>query len=986
MAGKDELAALFIRLGINDKEFRAGLKNIGKDIQGTEDHTNKLSKGLKAMQRIAVAAFAGWGIREVARAVIDTSLEVDRFHKRLNAAAGGGKATGEAMKFFKGEIDRLGLSMLDSQKGFSNLLAAARLSGVGFSDVKKVFTGISEASVAMQMSSDDTAGALRAVVQIMSKGKAQAEELRGQLGERLPGAFGLAAKAMGVTTQELSKMLDLGQVLAKDLLPKFGEELHKAFGKGAEENAKSFNQELQRMKTSWAEFVEALNKAGLNELLADITRAITKAMNLMKKGLDESNQAWINELKTTEEVMKKTVTFVGLREKLSKTSKANLQANLDYAKTQQIIFQLGKKFVELKIKEKAENDLIIDAQDTTLMQDIMLEESLGGQYEMSRAVSNEMGEQSKQIMKNVELREKLAAEEEKSWKILVKQGQEEEKHSNYIDKVIEDMQTVNDMRWFMGMEPVKFIDEDSLKRTKELLDDFGGEIKEWSDNFGTGLEGEVDGPFKKFFEGLSVDLKKSANEWNDWGKHLNTITKDFGSNLHGSLSDTFFSLVKGDLDSLSDIWRGFADGLLKSVTNVIADMAISWGAKALGGLLKFEEGAWEVKGGPDGTPSLLHPGEMVVPAEQADQLRDKWKNLESMNVGIDSISDTFGGDKIDNSTIASFMGGAAKGSFGQMAQLGAAGLFGPGAGMWGTILNSAPGGLLAGGISGGFSALLEDAGFLGGKGNIGMTAGGILGGIALGPAGSLMGGVIGQIAGELIGDLTGLRNDDALRDSIEEMGYGRGTSGEVSTTLGKVGMDLSLIPGFQDQIIGDILSNATPVDSISDIVGNFIDGLVEGIANPTSTYGQDWMTPGSGVDMPGTGVDLSPGLDFGGNTGWGGGWDGGWGGQGDDGGWGGGDDGGDGGWGGEGDDAGWRHGTGMEGLPETGSFTGHEGEIVMSPEESNLLRRGQGGGGGGGGNITVNVQIDGKTIATAVAKQAYRNGKLKQAIKDVARR
>lgn len=38
--------------------------------------------------------------------------------------------------------------------------------------------------------------------------------------ERLVGAFNLAAKSMGYTTQELNKQLKMGNVLAKDLLPK----------------------------------------------------------------------------------------------------------------------------------------------------------------------------------------------------------------------------------------------------------------------------------------------------------------------------------------------------------------------------------------------------------------------------------------------------------------------------------------------------------------------------------------------------------------------------------------------------------------------------------------------------------------------------------------------------------------------------------------------------------------------------------------------
>src|SRR5690606_22603244 len=52
----------------------------------------------------------------------------------------------------------------------------------------------------------------------------QAEELRGQLGERIPGAFATAARAMKVTEVELNAMLKRGEVLAVDLLPRMAAE------------------------------------------------------------------------------------------------------------------------------------------------------------------------------------------------------------------------------------------------------------------------------------------------------------------------------------------------------------------------------------------------------------------------------------------------------------------------------------------------------------------------------------------------------------------------------------------------------------------------------------------------------------------------------------------------------------------------------------------------------------------------------------------
>ena len=68
----------------------------------------------------------------------------------------------------------------------------------------------------MGLSVENQERAFLALNQMMSKGTVQAEELRGQLGEALPGAFGIMAKAVGVTEKELQNMMKAGEVLADE--------------------------------------------------------------------------------------------------------------------------------------------------------------------------------------------------------------------------------------------------------------------------------------------------------------------------------------------------------------------------------------------------------------------------------------------------------------------------------------------------------------------------------------------------------------------------------------------------------------------------------------------------------------------------------------------------------------------------------------------------------------------------------------------------
>lgn len=136
----------------------------------------------------------------------------------------------------------------------------------------------------------DQVGALLAIQQMMSKGTVQAEELRGQLGERLPGAFQIAARSMGVTTAELGKMLESGKVLADDFLPKFAAQLEKTFGASAEKAANSLQAQLNRMDNAWNSLKMALAGSGegngtLFSGLADsLNNAAANMDRLAKKG------------------------------------------------------------------------------------------------------------------------------------------------------------------------------------------------------------------------------------------------------------------------------------------------------------------------------------------------------------------------------------------------------------------------------------------------------------------------------------------------------------------------------------------------------------------------------------------------------------------------------------------------------------------------------------------------------------------------------
>ena len=105
-----------------------------------------------------------------------------------------------------------------STKQFTTLSASVIGAGGNVDDAEKVFRGVSEAIKATGGDAEDVQSAIRAMSQIFGKGKVSAEELQGQLGERLPGAVVKFAEATGRTLPELQKDLRDGTVGLNDVM------------------------------------------------------------------------------------------------------------------------------------------------------------------------------------------------------------------------------------------------------------------------------------------------------------------------------------------------------------------------------------------------------------------------------------------------------------------------------------------------------------------------------------------------------------------------------------------------------------------------------------------------------------------------------------------------------------------------------------------------------------------------------------------------
>lgn len=218
----------------------------------------------------------GFSAKALVKGVVDANLSMDRLETRLAAGGRGAKLAADDIDYLRRKSEDLGLVFSAISDPFAGFAAAVRGTDLE-SQTRAIFDGVVDGAAALKLSEDDTRGVLLALEQMVSKGIVSAEELRGQLGERLPGAFRLAAEALGVTTRELDDMLKRGAVTADDLLPKLARALSELYGADARRAAQDAQGDFARLKNAIYELGVAAGETGLVAWLADVAGAAAEA-------------------------------------------------------------------------------------------------------------------------------------------------------------------------------------------------------------------------------------------------------------------------------------------------------------------------------------------------------------------------------------------------------------------------------------------------------------------------------------------------------------------------------------------------------------------------------------------------------------------------------------------------------------------------------------------------------------------------------------
>jgi tape measure domain-containing protein len=150
--------------------------------------------------------------------------------------------------------------------------------------IRKSFEGIAKAGALMGISIDKQNDAFYAFNQMLSKGTVQAEELKKQLGNALPGAIKAATMAyqelnpnLKVTEQMMLDQMKAGKLISNEMVPAIIRAYQKLYGIENVNAVDTLAAAQNRLSNSWTAMVKAMNEGS--------TSGVSKFFNIILTGL-----------------------------------------------------------------------------------------------------------------------------------------------------------------------------------------------------------------------------------------------------------------------------------------------------------------------------------------------------------------------------------------------------------------------------------------------------------------------------------------------------------------------------------------------------------------------------------------------------------------------------------------------------------------------------------------------------------------------------
>lgn len=243
------------------------LKELRQELASVPGQFNIINAGVDLLKNQFVQLAAAYQGIDLAQKFIDANVQIEALRRALTVTTGSVTQADRQIGFLRDTANRTGQSFGELTDEYKKFSVALQTSGYSAQQTDAIFQALASAAGKLGLSSDATGRALNALGQMASKGVVSMEELRGQLGDALPGAMQIAANAVGIPQERLIKLIETGNVLAKDLLPFLPEAFAKAFGPA--------DQQVQGFQASWNRLKNAITETVTSATGSDLFKGLT---------------------------------------------------------------------------------------------------------------------------------------------------------------------------------------------------------------------------------------------------------------------------------------------------------------------------------------------------------------------------------------------------------------------------------------------------------------------------------------------------------------------------------------------------------------------------------------------------------------------------------------------------------------------------------------------------------------------------------------
>lgn len=259
----------------SNRRFAATLALIQRNARQTLSFTQRLRSEVIAL----TMSYAGlYGVIAGGRGVTNAYMTLEAVQNRLGAVfQQNTRRVGQEIDWLMAQADRLGISFDVLSDAYAKFAVATNAANFEAEATRRIFLSVAEAGRVNKLSMEQMNGIFLALEQMISKGKIVSEELRRQLGDRLPGAFSIMADAMGVTTAELDRMMGAGELFSnQDNMLRFATELDKRFGAQLPASLESFTAALGRFQNEIFKAQLSAGEAGFMAGLSSVLETLTE--------------------------------------------------------------------------------------------------------------------------------------------------------------------------------------------------------------------------------------------------------------------------------------------------------------------------------------------------------------------------------------------------------------------------------------------------------------------------------------------------------------------------------------------------------------------------------------------------------------------------------------------------------------------------------------------------------------------------------------